>query len=108
MKIIFIILLCFSLYGCSGLAKMCGGTTIQTRQDYVNYHSDISKEIKECIIKQQVAIGMTREQVKASWGNPSQINTDVSYFGSDEQWVYFHNYVYFFNDKVTNIQTRSY
>lgn len=65
--------------------------------------------IKKAIEKGSVLTGMTREQVIASWGYPSDKNT--SYYGTviHEQWVYRRgkydtDYVYFEDGIVTSWQ----
>jgi hypothetical protein len=36
----------------------------------------------------KVAIGMTRDQVKMSWGEPNSISQTLSASGNSEQWVF--------------------
>lgn len=64
--------------------------------------------IKEAIRDKRVMIGMTKEDVIASWGRPSDINRTVRSSGVREQWVYRRKsgntqYVYIRNGKVTSI-----
>lgn len=51
-------------------------------------HQDWSREICQVIAKRQVQIGMTKEQVIASWGKPDDINRTVGTNYEHEQWVY--------------------
>jgi len=61
----------------------------------------------DAISKGQIWIGMTKEQVAASWGRPYQVNKTVGSFGTHEQWVmheYGNTYVYFENGICTSMQ----
>jgi outer membrane protein assembly factor BamE (lipoprotein component of BamABCDE complex) len=44
-----------------------------SRESYVSTHPELNPTIKEAIIKGEVLEGMTEDEVKASWGSPSQI-----------------------------------
>jgi len=64
--------------------------------------------IKEAIKNKQVMIGMTKNDVIASWGRPDDINRSISASGTSEQWVYERGdynsqYVYFDNGVVSYI-----
>jgi hypothetical protein len=61
-------------------------------------------EFKPEILKHKVAIGMTKEMVVDSWGNPEDINRTVGSWGVHEQWVYGHTYLYFEDGKLTSFQ----
>lgn len=53
----------------------------------------------------QIMIGMTKEMVLDSWGDPKDINRSVGSWGVHEQWVYGNNqYLYFENGKLTSWQ----
>ena len=47
------------------------------------------------ILKGKIAIGMDREMVIASWGDPESKNRTVGSWGVHEQWVYGSTYLYF-------------
>jgi hypothetical protein len=72
--------------------------------------SDPRKEYKwsastwKLIEEGKVKIGMSREQVRLSWGEPKDINSTITRRGTSEQWVYSGNYLYFENGKLTTIQ----
>lgn len=58
----------------------------------------------------KIKLGMTDEMVRASWGNPSDINQSVGSWGIHEQWVYprgsyDNDYLYFENGVLTSWQT---
>jgi hypothetical protein len=55
---------------------------------YVNKYPDTPPEIKDAILKDRVCLGMSCDQVLASWDIPYTINRTVSSRGSHEQWVY--------------------
>jgi|CEGE01.1.fsa_nt_gi hypothetical protein len=63
---------------------------------------------KEAIRNKQVRLSMTKSDVLASWGRPSDINRSIRSSGVSEQWVYDRGrngsqYVYFDNGIVTSI-----
>lgn len=54
----------------------------------------------------RVSVGMTDEQMRASWGAPDEINTTQSAYSHHEQWVYgTGNYVYLDDGVVSSYQT---
>lgn len=62
--------------------------TQQARQEYVQAH-DRPPRIEEAIMEGQVVTGMTKDDVRASWGDPQHVN-DSFYegVGSQTQWCY--------------------
>lgn len=80
---------------------------VKKRQIYIDHNPDLSKEIRDCILKGSIRIGMTKEQVLLSWGQPSHRNTSVGSWGEHEQWNYrgvYGTYIYFRNDILTSWQ----
>jgi len=66
-----------------------------------------SEEVWTAIRSYRVFLGMTREQARMSWGNPSDINRTITAYGVYEQWVYgtySHRYLYFEDGILTTIQ----
>ena len=66
--------------------------------------------VQEAIANQRVFIGMTADEVRASWGAPSKINASVGSWGTHEQWVYDRSnfrsqYVYVENGVVRSMQS---
>jgi hypothetical protein len=60
--------------------------------------------IKHAVLAECVEIGMTTEQVVASWGRPQQINETITATTRQEQWVYpGSTYLYFTNGTLTTI-----
>ena len=65
-------------------------------------------EIRYAIKNGEIVIGMTKDQVKLSWGNPIDINKTVTEESTSQQWVYKDDdgrtYLYFENGKLTAYQ----
>lgn len=66
--------------------------------------------INSAIARGRVAVGMTAEEARGSWGSPTKINTSIGSYGKHEQWIYdrgnfVSQYVYIENGKVTAIQS---
>lgn len=82
--------------------------TLEYRQEYVKNHQNLSKRIKNCILKGKIRLGMTKEQVEVSWGKPRDINKSVGSWGVHEQWIYrkfsHSTYLYFENGILTSWQ----
>ncbi|GEM_PF-4420519 len=76
---------------------------IDLKVKYAKFGNKFTPKIAEGkIIK-----GMTPEMVRASWGEPDDINQTVGSFGVHEQWVFgetYADYVYFENGKVVGWQ----
>jgi hypothetical protein len=64
----------------------------------------ISAATWSLIQKSEVKIGMSEQESILSWGEPEKINTNISLYGSSEQWVYSGRYLYFKAGKVVHIQ----
>ena len=54
----------------------------------------------------KLEIGMTKQMCRDSWGEPEDINTTSTRYGTHEQWVYTTIYVYFDNGRISAIQDR--
>ncbi len=68
-------------------------------------HPRWSAKVCRAIIDNKVFLGMTREQVIESWGEPSSKNVTIVASGRHEQWVYHGRYLYFDNNLLTGIQS---
>ncbi len=64
-----------------------------------------SNKVWDAIAANEVFAGMTREQVILSWGVPSDYNTYQSSSLTYEQWIYSRNYLYFWNGKLSSMQS---
>lgn len=51
-----------------------------------------------------IEIGMTKEMCREAWGEPDEINTTITAYGTTEQWCYGFSYVYFKGNRITVIQ----
>lgn len=58
------------------------------------------------IADRHIHLGMTKEEVRESWGEPKDINRTVSLQYTHEQWVYSGHYLYFENGLLATIQDR--
>ncbi len=71
-------------------------------------NSNLHPQMQELIAHGKITLGMTQEQVLASWGRPYTVNKDVYTFGIHEQWVYGSDssrpYLYFEDGKLTSWQ----
>lgn len=78
------------------------------RQEFVRRHPEWPDEIKQAILKGKVRIGMTKEQARAAWGEPTKVNRTVTQSGVHGQWVYncvgALSFLYFENDILTSWQ----
>jgi len=48
----------------------------------------MDKKTKEHILAGQITMGMTKEQVLASWGQPRDVHKSIGPWGVHEQWIY--------------------
>lgn len=122
-KIITLGLICLFIISCVSLPFMTSTKLKKGRPSYVNLHPELSLEIRKAILKGEVLLGMTFEQVTATRGFP----LDVSDFNDGTfQWVYVgiklnareqtsrkeegldhkYAYVYFKDGKVTHWRSR--
>jgi hypothetical protein len=67
-------------------------------------HPDWSDEVWNLLKKREIRLGMTTEQVKLSWGQPSDVNRSVGSWGVHEQWIYSSHYLYFENNILSSWQ----
>ena len=80
------------------------------RQEQIEANPGWSDQIKALVAKGRIVQGMTRAQVRASWGPPRDINRSVGEWGTREQWVYGGlaysdpRYVYFRDGRCTGWQ----
>jgi len=108
MRKLLFLLVCLSL-----LLSSCALTTVQAleqkrREDYIRINPDIEPRYKEAILSAKIMLGMSSDQVLASWGRPDKIHRSVGRWGVHEQWIYgktpYAYYLYFENDKLVSWQ----
>jgi hypothetical protein len=63
-----------------------------------------SSRITNAVINKDIILGMTKEQVIASWYRPNDINRSVGSWGVHEQWIYNNTYLYFEDGILTSFQ----
>ncbi len=72
---------------------------------YLLNHRNIAQKFVTAIREGTIMLGMTREMVIVTWGEPEDVHKTVGSWGVHEQWIYKHNqYVYFENDILTSWQ----
>lgn len=66
----------------------------QRRRDYLEEHAGLEERIASTIREGKVAIGMSCDEVRASWGEPDQVVQSVGKESVDEIWTYdaYHEY----------------
>lgn len=81
------------------------------KRKIMSHVGEWGEETCQLIIKKKVAVGMTEEMVKLSWGNPKLIDDrEVTANSKKERWVYGQprkevRYVSFTDGKVVKIKT---
>jgi hypothetical protein len=75
----------------------------EAKKEYIKNHPERSRFIA-LMEKEKIVIGMNKQEVKFSWGEPRDINRTVTTYGVHEQWVYDSSYLYFEGDKLTSWQ----
>jgi len=83
--------------------KCTRGTRARARELAVRNPSWSSSTIATVMCR-MIVIGMTAEQLRASWGAPDRINRSYGAGGSSEQWVFGRTYVYVDNGVVRSWQ----
>jgi len=86
------------------LLTACGPTE-QARREYVQTH-DRPAHVEEAIMKEKIVVGMSKEDVRMSWGRPGSINNSYHEgLGSESQWCYGGSYgmqcLYFEGGRLT-------
>lgn len=67
----------------------CGSTKVLSRQEkFLQSNPHLNKAIRAYINRGQISIGMTKEMVHASWGDPYFIEKTRTTTVSIEDWVY--------------------
>ena len=67
-------------------------------------HPGWSKKACRAVAEKKVFIGMTRNQVIESWGNPDHVNRTIGVYGQSEQWVFGNEFLYFDEGKLSTMQ----
>ena len=83
-KILSLMFCCFFLGGCIDYQAKVS----KRRHTYVDSHPDLPVQIRRTILNGQLALGMTREEVNASYGFPNSIDKGDYIVDADEQRIY--------------------
>jgi outer membrane protein assembly factor BamE (lipoprotein component of BamABCDE complex) len=86
--------------------------SITPAEDVINYAPHTPPpdyEFRMAILQHKVMMGMTRDQCRQAWGNPSSIDRTVTEHGTREIWWYqsgssIRGVLYFDNGILTTIQ----
>lgn len=79
--------------GCSTVGSL-RKPSLSSRQEYIRDNPRLSAEIKQTILEGKVIKGMTKDDVRASWGEPSEMddfstNPNAWWYEEDgEGWWY--------------------
>ena len=72
----------------AALAKQVELENVTRRLHYLEGNPELPPTVKKAIAHGEVVAGMTESDVRASIGEPDQINTTQTDHGSREQWYY--------------------
>jgi hypothetical protein len=79
----------------------------ERRAQYVKDHPQLRPAFAQDILDGKVAVGMTPDDVKASWGKPGMINSSGGVNGSFDQWCYHDSsFLYFTDGLLTSWQVQ--
>jgi len=80
----------------------------ERQSNFLSKNKDLTENLRSQILNGTISIGMTKEMVQASWGEPSDINKTITASKVREQWIYGtlsnRKYVYFENGNLYSIQ----
>ena len=76
---------------CVSVFKRSEQRNAERRQAFVQARPELNGDTRNHILAGEIAIGMTSEEVVASWGRPHEVNRTVGSWGVHEQWVYGYN-----------------
>ena len=108
MRTLLVILLSLVLCGCAGMYA-----SQEVREKYIGYFPHLSAETKANILSGKISIGMTMEEVKASWNDWAfalehpQTRT-CSAFGCVEMYKCGNHYLTFMVNKLTDFTSLCY
>ncbi|UGU17724.1 hypothetical protein LS482_07555 [Sinomicrobium kalidii] len=72
------------------VAFLSCGSVLSLQDRLISEHPEWTKKQIELIKRGEIEVGMTKDMVKASWGEPSYINkTDSEYTGKVTAWSYY-------------------
>lgn len=101
----------FVLFFVSGCMSLGGGEmsnpkpSKELRENYIASHQGLSSTARGLILNGLVDVGMSKDEVRVSWGELDKVTIPSKKEDFDEIWVYapswkFKTYLYFKNDIV--------
>ncbi len=60
----------------------------ETISKYVQAHPELPQEVKQAMLSQKPAAGMTPEQLTLVWGSPAEAKQILGISGKREEWNY--------------------
>lgn len=91
----------------TSLLGACGPSLMEIRDNYVRAHPNLDPKIREAILKGDIVAGMTREEVRASLGEPYNVTSRFEaerygrygrYSGQCHYWRYKYSTIIFGED----------
>ena len=70
------------------MIMLTGCVSPAQRADFVNAHPKISDEYKQAILHGQIMKGITKDEVRASWGNPCSYCYGTTHNSWGDSWEY--------------------
>ena len=61
---------------------------VERRASAIKDNPHWSEDVRDCVLRGKIKIGMTDDQIKASWGAPNDTKRHAGRWGIREQWVY--------------------
>lgn len=69
----------------AALAAGCVGSRLERQHDWVEMHPEAPRQIKQVVLGKKLLEGMTKDAVRASWGNP---HDSIDLGSGDARWTY--------------------
>jgi hypothetical protein len=78
----------------------------QTEQSEYNAGVARKARVDDAIRRNAIIVGMTKDEVRKSWGEPERNNSSSGSYGAHDQWIYPSAYIYFRDGQLTSWQDR--
>ena len=124
MKALHCLILALTLTGCANMPPLTSAEAHRRQQQrneakesaieqrkviFIGSHPELTDEMIALIRDGKIKIGMTEDEVRASWGEGTE-NHSVSESGTSDQWIYHSSfvnsvtgtYLYFTNGRLTS------
>ena len=93
----------------AGKADPASPASLQLQREIAAFKR--KERVEAAILEREIFVGMTRDELVRSWGNPAKINKTLSAGGASEQWIYrrgkvgYDQYVYLENGLIRSMQS---